>query len=242
MSTNNAATAGATVKTMTTAMSAVNILRFTVVTLATDRADPTVCPGAPPSLRRRPPPCHRASMPVRPQRILRHRCAANPALNQTSRSPHRPSGEHHHPATPPSSPAKITTHHTPVIPQNVIPSAYFRAKSKNLSRPYTIPAFLNLPTTHHIPVIPDTVHRPLLRLSSSGRNPGPGRGNVTPIIPASIRHPRPSPNVLSEVEESKPSIHNPHLRKRPPSVIPNPDRGARRVGLRPDRPLSTIRS
>ena len=47
MSTNNAATAGATVKTMTTAMSAVNILRFKVVTLATDRADPTVYPGAP---------------------------------------------------------------------------------------------------------------------------------------------------------------------------------------------------
>ena len=47
MSTNNAATAGATVKTMITAMSAVNILRFKVVTPATNRADPVVYPGAP---------------------------------------------------------------------------------------------------------------------------------------------------------------------------------------------------
>ena len=78
--------------------------------------------------------------------------------------------------------------------------------------------------------------------------------HATPVIPRRKSQPTTLPSspkmsfrahisvILSEVEESKPSIHNPRLRKRPPSVIPNPDRGAQRAGLRPTRPLSIIRS
>ena len=47
---------------------------------------------------------------------------------------------------------------------------------------------------------------------------------TNPSSPAHIpRHPRPSPNVIpSEVEESKPFMHNPHLPKRPPIRHPRP--------------------
>ena len=72
--------------------------------------------------------------------------------------------------------------------------------------PTTTPSSPAKTATHH------------LRLSGAGRNPGAGRG-----IARNRLHPRPSPNViLSEVEESKPFIHNPCL-PRPTHHSPQPD-------------------
>ena len=93
----------------------------------------------------------------------------------------------------------------------------FRAKSRNLSRSCTIPTFPNGPPS----VTPDPDRGPMYTSPPTTNALSPPTTN--PSSPAPIpRHSRPSPNVIpSEVEESKPFMHNPHLPKRPPSVIPD---------------------
>ena len=100
-----------------------------------------------------------------------------------------------------------------------------RAKSRNLSRSCTIPTFPNGPPSaipDHPPVIPDPDLGPMYTSPPTTNALSPPTTN--PSSPAPIpRHSRPSPNVIpSEVEESKPFMHNPDLPKRPPVRHPRP--------------------